>query len=147
LGKLLSTSFIALVKEVVGYRQLLLYWKNKITSSKFAWIFNDSILLPRKIHIFYHFLKRCWMKWRSWSLIIFGWIFRLSPNHDTHEDRYKIIFITDWVAFVWVVMFFGFKNYPPIYQRVMSIVFKDYFIMFMKLFLDDFNVFNDLDTL
>jgi hypothetical protein len=33
------------------------------------------------------------------------------------EDRYKTTFITNWVTFVWVVMFFGLKNAPPIYQQ------------------------------
>jgi hypothetical protein len=28
------------------------------------------------------------------------------------EDRYKMIFITDWGAFVWMVMPFGVKNGP-----------------------------------
>jgi len=74
--------------------------------------------------------------WMDFSVITKSWSL----------DKYKTTFITDWVVFVWVVMFFGFKNYPPIYQHAMSIVFKDYFRMFMKLFLDDFNVFNNLDT-
>jgi hypothetical protein len=39
---------------------------------------------------------------------------------------------------------FGLKNVPPTYQQVVSIAFKDYFGVFMKLFLDGFNVFNDL---
>ncbi len=60
------------------------------------------------------------------------------------EDRYKIVFITDRGTFVWVVMPFGLKNLPPTYQRVVHITFKDYFGVFMKLFLDGFNVFNDL---
>jgi hypothetical protein len=62
-----------------------------------------------------------------------------------HED-YKTAFITDWGIFVWVVMPFGFKNVPPIYQRTMRTTFKNYLGVFMKLFLDDFNVFNDPDT-
>jgi hypothetical protein len=39
---------------------------------------------------------------------------------------------------------FGLKNVPPTYQQVVSIAFKDYFGVFMKLFLDGFNVFSDL---
>jgi hypothetical protein len=62
------------------------------------------------------------------------------------QNRYKIAFITDWGAFIWVVMPFGVKNAPPTYQRVINTTFKDYLGVFMKLFLDDFNVFNDLDT-
>jgi hypothetical protein len=41
---------------------------------------------------------------------------------------------------------FGFKNAPPTYQKVVSKAFKDYLDDFMKLFLDDFMVFCDLDT-
>jgi hypothetical protein len=39
---------------------------------------------------------------------------------------------------------FGLKNVPPTYQRMVSITFKDYFGVFMKLFLDGFNVFNNV---
>jgi hypothetical protein len=52
----------------------------------------------------------------------------------------------DWGAFVWVVMPFGLKNAPPMYQRTMSKPFKDYLDDFMKFFLDDFMVFSDLDS-
>jgi hypothetical protein len=62
------------------------------------------------------------------------------------KNRYKTIFITDWGAFVWVVMPFGLKNAPPTYQWVVSTTFKDYLGLFMKLFLDDFSMFSNLDT-
>jgi hypothetical protein len=62
------------------------------------------------------------------------------------KDTYKIAFITNYEAFVWVVMLFGLKNAPPTYQQAVSTTFKDYLRMFMKLFLDDFNMFNNLDT-
>jgi hypothetical protein len=64
----------------------------------------------------------------------------------TLKDRYKITFITKWGTFVWLVMLFELKNAPPTYQKVVNMVFKKYFCMFMKLFLDDFNIFNDLKT-
>ncbi len=51
--------------------------------------------------------------------------------------HYKMTFIIDWGAFVWVVMLFGLKNAPPTYQRTMNKTFKDYLDDFMKLFLDD----------
>jgi hypothetical protein len=41
---------------------------------------------------------------------------------------------------------FGLKIAPPTYQWVMSSTFKDYFGMFMKLFLDNFSVLNNLDN-
>jgi hypothetical protein len=40
----------------------------------------------------------------------------------------------------------GLKNAPPTYQQVVSTTFKDYIGMFMKLFMYDFNVFNNLNT-
>jgi hypothetical protein len=62
------------------------------------------------------------------------------------KNRYKTIFIIDWGVFAWVVMPFGLKNVPPTYQWAMNTNFKDYLGVFMKLFLDDFNLFNNLDT-
>jgi hypothetical protein len=41
---------------------------------------------------------------------------------------------------------FEFKNAPPTTQRAMNMTFKDYLGIFMKLFMNDFNVFNDLNT-
>jgi hypothetical protein len=32
------------------------------------------------------------------------------------ENRYKIAFITNWGTFVWIVMPFGVRNVPPMYQ-------------------------------
>jgi hypothetical protein len=43
-------------------------------------------------------------------------------------------------------MLFGFKNVPPTYHQTMKLAFKDYFGIFIKLFMDDFDVFNNLDT-
>ncbi len=43
-------------------------------------------------------------------------------------------------------MSFGLKNAPVTYQHVVNTTFKDYLGMFMKLFLDDFSMFNNLDT-
>jgi hypothetical protein len=62
------------------------------------------------------------------------------------ENMYKTTFIADWVTFVWMVMPFGLKIVPPTFQQVVSTTFKDYIGVFMKLFLDDFNMFNDLNT-
>jgi hypothetical protein len=41
---------------------------------------------------------------------------------------------------------FGVKNGPPIYQRADIKSFHEYINVFMKIFLDDFMVFNDLST-
>ncbi len=50
------------------------------------------------------------------------------------EDKYKIPFVTDLGAFVWVVMPFGVKNGPPIYQRAITKSFHEYIDVFMKIF-------------
>jgi hypothetical protein len=39
---------------------------------------------------------------------------------------------------------FGLRNVPPTYQWTMNMVFCESFKVFMKLFLDDFSIFNDL---
>jgi hypothetical protein len=62
------------------------------------------------------------------------------------EDQYKIAFIIEWGVFVWLVMPFELKNTPPTYQRTINMAFKEYLGVFMKLFLDDFNIFSDLKT-
>jgi hypothetical protein len=41
---------------------------------------------------------------------------------------------------------FGLNNVPPTYQWVVNMTLNGYLGMFMKLFLDDLNVFDDLDT-
>jgi hypothetical protein len=40
---------------------------------------------------------------------------------------------------------FGLKNVSPTYQWAMNMAFCEYLKVFMKLFLDDLNVFNDLN--
>ena len=72
-----------------------------------------------------------------------------SGYHQVHihaDDRYKTAFITEWGAYVWVVMPFGLKNAPPTYHRIVNQIFKDYLNDFMKLFLDEFSVYNDVAT-
>jgi hypothetical protein len=52
----------------------------------------------------------------------------------------------DWATFVWVLMPFGLKNALTTNQKAMNKAFKDYVVDFVKLFLDDFMIFSDLDT-
>jgi hypothetical protein len=54
--------------------------------------------------------------------------------------------MTNWGASIWVVMPFGVKNGLPTYQRVVSKAFREYIDAFMKVFLNEFIVFNDLST-
>ncbi len=44
----------------------------------------------------------------------------------TQKNKYKTTLVTNWGTFTWVVMPFGLKNGPPIYQQVMSQTFKEY---------------------
>jgi len=62
------------------------------------------------------------------------------------EDRYKIAFVTHWGAFIWKVMSFGVKNGPMTYYRIVTKAFREYLDSFMKIFLDDFKVYNDMDN-
>jgi hypothetical protein len=41
------------------------------------------------------------------------------------KNKYKTSFITDWGTFFWIIMPFGLKNVPPIYQRVVSMAFHE----------------------
>jgi hypothetical protein len=43
-------------------------------------------------------------------------------------------------------MSFGIKNGPPTYQRVMTKAFKEYLNSFMKIFMDDFMVYSDMEN-
>jgi len=43
-------------------------------------------------------------------------------------------------------MAFGVKNGPPTYQHAINKAFCEYIDLFMKIFLDDFIIFNIMDT-
>ncbi len=58
----------------------------------------------------------------------------------------KTTFVIVWGAFVWMVMPFGIKNGPPTFQRAISKAFKEYLDQFMKIFLDDFMVYIDMES-
>jgi hypothetical protein len=45
-----------------------------------------------------------------------------------------------------MVMPFGVQNKPPTFQRVVSGTFKEYLGQFMKIFLDDFTVYSDMEN-
>jgi hypothetical protein len=53
--------------------------------------------------------------------------------------------VIDWGTFTWVVMPFGVKKEPPTYQKIVNRDFKKYLDQFMKIFMDDFTVYNDMD--
>jgi hypothetical protein len=45
-----------------------------------------------------------------------------------------------------MLMPFVVKNELPTYQEILNQTFKEYLNYFMKIFLDDFIVYNDVDT-
>ncbi len=62
------------------------------------------------------------------------------------KDKYKTTFVIDWGALVWKVMLFGVKNEPPAYYRIVTKTFREYLDNFMKIFLDDFTMYSDMDN-
>jgi hypothetical protein len=61
------------------------------------------------------------------------------------EDKYKTTFVTDWGAYIWKVMF-GIKNGLLTYKRDVTKAFREYLDNFMKTFMDDFTMYNDMDN-
>jgi len=47
--------------------------------------------------------------------------------------------------FIWRVMFFGVKNGPPTFQKVVTKAFKEYLDKFMKIFLDNFTIYYGME--
>jgi hypothetical protein len=45
-----------------------------------------------------------------------------------------------------MVMPFGVKNGPPTFQRAINKVFREYLNQFMKMCLDDFTIYNDMES-
>jgi hypothetical protein len=41
---------------------------------------------------------------------------------------------------------FGMKNEPPTYQRIVTKAFKFFFDNFIKIFLDDFTLYSDMES-
>ena len=59
------------------------------------------------------------------------------------EDREKTTFITEWGAFMYMVMPFGLCNAPATFQRAMMTIFREYLQKFMAIFVDDFTVYSN----
>ena len=58
-------------------------------------------------------------------------------------DREKTSFITEWGAFMYLVMPFGLCNAPATFQRAMMAIFSEYLQKFMAIFVDDFTVYSN----
>jgi hypothetical protein len=70
---------------------------------------------------------------------------RYNQISTTLEDKYKIAFVTYWGALIWKVMLFGI-NGPPTHQRIVIKTSRKYLDSFMKIFLDDFIVYSDMEN-
>jgi hypothetical protein len=53
--------------------------------------------------------------------------------------------VTNWGMFIWRVMPFGTKNGPPTFHRTMTKAFREYLDNVMKIFLDNFIVYSDME--
>ncbi len=62
------------------------------------------------------------------------------------KDKYKITFVINQGAFVWMVMPFGVKNGPSTFQKIVNRTFKEYLDQFMKIFLNDFTFYSDMEN-
>jgi len=145
MGKPLSVGFISLMEEASWLSLVVIIPKNTVNSKCVEfWRLNvatkkDPYPLP--------FIEEVLDKVTSHKDYSFlDGFFSYHQIMITSKNKYNTTFIIHWKTFVWVVMPFRLKNAPPTYQWVGSMVFKDYFGVFMKLFLDDFNMFNDLNT-
>ncbi|MCO5551883.1 hypothetical protein L7F22_005389 [Adiantum nelumboides] len=58
------------------------------------------------------------------------------------EDRENTTFITEWCAFIYLIMPFRLCNAPATFQRVMMTIFAEYLQKFMDIFVDDFTVYS-----
>jgi hypothetical protein len=73
----------------------------------------------------------------------YSWYHQISI---TQEDRYKAAFVIDVGAFIWKVMSFGVKIGPPTYQSARTKSLREYLDSFMKIFLDDFTMYTNMES-
>jgi hypothetical protein len=59
------------------------------------------------------------------------------------EDQLKTTFTTPWGTFCYTIMSFGLCNAPGTFQRLMNKVFEPFLGLFLRVFIDDFRVYND----
>ena len=58
------------------------------------------------------------------------------------EDQKKTTFVTPWGCFAYRVMPFGLTNAPATFQRFMNHVFQPYFGKSIRVYIDDFCIYN-----
>ena len=57
------------------------------------------------------------------------------------EDRHKTTFVTEWGCFQYTMIYFGLKNTPVIFSRVVVASFKDFIQNFLQVYMDDWKVY------
>lgn len=62
------------------------------------------------------------------------------------EDWQKTTFITEWGAFMYLVMPFGLCNAPATFHWCMMVIFADFLHKFLAIFVDDFTVYSEEQT-
>jgi hypothetical protein len=55
------------------------------------------------------------------------------------------MFVTNWGTFIWRTMLFRMKNGPSTFQKIVTKAFPEYLNTFMKVFLDDFITYSDME--
>ena len=58
------------------------------------------------------------------------------------KDQHKMAFAMTWGVFAYRKMLFGLTNAPATFQRLMSIAFKEYLRICLKIFLDDLCIYS-----
>ncbi|MCO5589239.1 hypothetical protein L7F22_043205 [Adiantum nelumboides] len=58
------------------------------------------------------------------------------------EDREKTTFITEWGAFMYLVMSFGLCNAPATFQRCMMEIFNEFLHKLLAIFVDDLTIYS-----
>jgi hypothetical protein len=70
----------------------------------------------------------------------------ISSNLYSSRKLIQYYFFIDQGVFIWKVMLFKVKNGPLIYQKVVTKTFRKYLDNFMKIFLDDFTMYSDMES-
>ena len=60
----------------------------------------------------------------------------MHPN-----NKEETTFVTEWEVFVAVMMMFGLKTTPIMFQRIIMEIFGEYIPAVMQVFLEDFTVY------
>lgn len=139
----------------------MISWRFHTTCGRGCTWLSPIVVIPKKNGKFNlcGFQKAKWNnKKRSFSITIHIWGTKQSGKmwcklfldgylgyHKISIDKYNTTFVTNWGAFIWRVMFLGMKYGPPTYQKAMKKTFKKYLDNFMKMFMVNFIVYNDME--